>query len=298
MKSTDPSIKRYLNEVGRYPLLHPEEEIALGRRVERLAELQAKEHLDTEEEFEVIVCQRAKQVFINCNLRLVVNVAKKYQHLCKSLELVDLIQEGNIALIRAVEKYDTSRGYRFSTYCYWWIRQAMQRAIGTLDSTIRLPTSFHDAVLKINKAIESLTAELGRRPTSKEVAEKAGIDTEELAICLQRSQPVASLDVSTESSDSKVSMLETIEDKANVNTIESIEVDIMLEEMLFALENFLDDISKLVVIERNRQPPTPWKEIEKMTGIEKYRLQRIELESIKRCRLLIENQKNLGLDFQ
>lgn len=298
MRTTDPSIKRYLNEVGRYPLLRPEEEIALGRRVERLAELQSKDRLDTEEEFEVIVCQRAKQVFINCNLRLVVNVAKKYQHLCKSLELVDLIQEGNIALIRAVEKYDTSRGYRFSTYCYWWIRQAMQRAIGTLDSTIRLPTSFHDAILRINKAVESLTVELGRRPTSREIAEKAGIDTEELAICLQRSQPVVSLDVPTESSNSKISILETIEDKTNVNTIESVELDTMLEEMLFALENFLDDISKLVIAERNRQPPTPWKEIEKMTGIEKYRLQRIELESIKRCRLLIENQKNLGLDFQ
>lgn len=296
--SIDPSIKRYLNEVGRYPLLRPEEEIQLGRYVGRLAELESKEILNTAEEFEIIVCKKAKQKFINCNLRLVVNVAKKYQHLCKSLELIDLIQEGNIALIRAVEKYDSSRGYRFSTYCYWWIRQAMQRAIGAMDSSIRLPNSFHDVIFKINRAIEKLTKALGRRPSFKEIAEEVGMATEELVDALRRSQNVTSIDVPHDSSDSRLSIAETIEDAVNLNTIESLEVSTMLEELFFALENFLDDLARFVVTERNKPSPTTWKELEQATGLGKSQLQQIEVESIARCKMLIENQKILGIKLQ
>lgn len=301
MASTDPSIKRYLNEVGRYPLLRPEEEIELGRQVTRLNELEAQETLNTEEQIEVVICRKAKSQFINCNLRLVVNVAKKYQHLCNSLELMDLIQEGNLALIRAVEKFDSSRGYRFSTYCYWWIRQAMQRARGSMDSSIRLPNSFHELIGKINKTVENLTRSAGRRPSFTEIAQAMEMPVGELIATLHRSQSVVSLDMTVDSGqegDSKSSILENIEDCVNTNTIEGVEADAMLQELFFALENFLDDTSRYVVIERSRPTPAPWKELEASTGLSKASLQEIERESVARCKIMIENQKNLGLCFE
>lgn len=297
MSKTDPSTRRYLNEVGRYRLLLPEEEIELGRRVMRLIELEAKESLDTQERIEVILCKRAKQEFINCNLRLVVNVAKKYHHRCKTLELIDLIQEGNIALIRAVEKFDYTRGYKFSTYCYWWIRQAMQRAVNSMDSCIRLPNSFHDLIFKINRSVESLTKSLDRRPTFREVADDIGLTVDELTSALQRAQPATSLDYQSEGEEGKFSMVEHIEDHANVNTIENLEFSAMLEELFFALENYLDDVTKYVVIERSRPVPTPWKELQSATGMTRVQLQDIEMDGIATCKAMVEMQKNLGLRF-
>jgi RNA polymerase sigma factor (sigma-70 family) len=295
---TDPNIKRYLNEVGRYPLLRPEEEIELGRQVTRLNELEGRDDLNTYEQIEIVVCRKAKQKFINCNLRLVVNVAKKYQHLCKSLELIDLIQEGNIALIRAVEKFDFSRGYRFSTYCYWWIRQAMQRAIGSMDSPIRLPNSFHDVIFKINRSVELLTKELGRRPTFKEIADSVEMTVEVLVATLQKSQPVGSLDATVDTSESRVSIVDSIEDTVNVNTIENLEFSAMLEELFFALENYLDDLAKFILLERNKAAPTSWKDLEKATGIDRIQLQQIEEESVMRCKIMIQAQKEIGLNFE
>lgn len=299
-KSTDPTIKRYLNEVGRYPLLRPEEEIELGRQVMRLNELQDKENLNTQEQIEIILCRKAKQQFINCNLRLVVNVAKKYHHQCKTLELLDLIQEGNIALIRAVEKFDFTRGYRFSTYCYWWIRQAMQRAKGSMDSPIRLPNSFHEVIYKINRAVETLTRELGRRPTFKEIANLVEMSTEDLLIAIQRSQPLASLDSqssSREGQDEGGSIMDSIEDVLNLNTIEQVEFSTMLQELFFALENYIDDVARFVLLERSKPSPTTWKELERMTGLDKGKLRQIEESSIEQCKIMIQVQKSIGLNF-
>lgn len=301
MKQNDPSLKAYLNEVGRYPLLGADEELALGRLVQRLIELEEKldsgQVLGIEEEIELFKGQKAKKRFINSNLRLVVDIAKKYHYQCQSLELLDLIQEGNFALIRAVEKFDYTRGYRFSTYCYWWIRQAMQRAIGSLDSPIRLPTSFRDIVFKINKAVEKLSKELNRRPTAKELAEELGVSAEILDLANQRSQGVLSLDAQIECETSRVSIIDNIEDIVNLNTVESLEVDLMLEELFFALDNFLDDTARLVLAERSRPTPTPWKELEAATGFNRLKLKQIEKNAISKCKIMIETHKAMGLDF-
>jgi RNA polymerase sigma factor (sigma-70 family) len=294
---TDPSIKRYLNEIGRYPLLRPEEEIELGRRVARLNELETKESLDTSEQIEIVVCREAKLKFINCNLRLVVNIATKYHHMCKTLELIDLIQDGNLALIRAVEKFDFSRGYKFSTYCYWWIRQAMQRSVKLSDSSIRLPTSFHDLLGKINKAVEELTKLFNRRPTFKEIAEQVGISVEELIAALQRAQPPSSLDVRTEGEEGQFSIGDRMEDFVNINTVESLEFDMMLEELFFALENYLDDLTRYVVIERSRETPTTWKDLQDATGLSRHQLQEIEREGVAKCKATIEVQRTIGISF-
>ena len=302
MKQSDPSLKAYLNEVGRHPLLGADEELALGRLVQRLIELQEKldagQVLDIGEEMEVFRGEKAKKKFINSNLRLVVDIANKYHHQCQSLDLLDLIQEGNFALIRAVEKFDYTRGYRFSTYCYWWIRQAMQRAIGSLDSPIRLPTSFRDIVFRVNKAVERLSKELNRRPTAKELAEELGVSAEILDLANQRSQGVLSLDVQVECDTSRVSIIDNIEDAVNLNTLESLEDELMLQELFFALENFLDDTTRLILSERSRPTPTPWKELEVLTGFNRLKLKQIEKSAINKCRVMIETHRVMGLDFR
>lgn len=298
MAKTDPSIKSYLHEIGRYPLLRPEEEIELGRHVARLNELEEKEELDTSEQIEVVIGRKAKQKFINCNLRLVVNVATKYHHMCKTLELVDLIQDGNLALIRAVEKFDFSRGYKFSTYCYWWIRQAMQRSIKLTDSSVRLPGSFHDLLGRINKSVEHLTKILDRRPTFGEIAAEVGISTEELIMTLQRAQPPSSLDIKLEGEEGQFTAGDKIEDETNVNTIENIEFSTMLEELFFALENYLDDLTKYVIIERSRDTPTTWKELQQATGMSRVQLQEVEQRGIDTCRNALEAQRRIGLRFE
>lgn len=301
MSKTDPSIKRYLHEIGRFPLLRPEEEIRLGRLVARLIELeekQAEEELDGGEQIEVVLGRKAKQRFINANLRLVVNVATNYHHMCKTLELVDLIQDGNLALIRAVEKFDYTRGYKFSTYCYWWIRQAMQRSIKLSDSSVRLPTSFHELLGKINKAVEHLTKLHDRRPSFKEIAAEVGIPVEELIAALQRAQPPSSLDIHLEGEDGQFTLADKIEDDVNVNTIENLEFSTMLEELFFALENYLDDVTRYVVIERSRPRPTTWKELQGATGLGRLQLQEIEQSGIATCKNLLEVQRDMGIRFE
>jgi RNA polymerase sigma factor (sigma-70 family) len=301
VKQSDPSLRAYLNEVGRHPLLEADEELALGRLVQRLIELQEKldagQVLDIAEEMEVFRGEKAKKKFINSNLRLVVDIAKKYHHQCQSLDLLDLIQEGNFALIRAVEKFDHTRGYRFSTYCYWWIRQAMQRAIGSLDSPIRLPTSFRDIVFRANRAVEKLSKELNRRPTAKELAEELGVSAEILDLANQRSQGVLSLDAQVECDASRVSIIDNIEDAVNLNTVESLEDDLMLQELFFALENFLDDTTRLILSERSRPTPTPWKELEALTGFSRPKLKQIERNAVNKCKVMIETHRAMGLDF-
>jgi RNA polymerase primary sigma factor len=170
---TTDTLQLFLNEIGRHRLLTPDEEIELAKRIER-GDLAAKDRM------------------INANLRLVVSIAKKYQG--SELTLLDLIQEGILGLIRAVEKFDWRRGYRFSTYATWWIRQAVERGMDAKARTIKLPINLVRTQRKVARAENALALRLDRAPTDAEIAREADITVDELLALQDAARTVTSLD--------------------------------------------------------------------------------------------------------
>jgi RNA polymerase primary sigma factor len=171
--STTDALQLFLNEAGRYPLLTAQEEVELAKRIERGD-------------------KAAKDRMVNSNLRLVVSIAKKYQG--HGLSLLDLIQEGIIGLIRAVEKFDWRRGYKFSTYATWWIRQAVQRGVANKARTIRIPVHIVEREQRIARADRELTAKLERAPTDEELAKAAKLSVKQVREVREAARAVASLD--------------------------------------------------------------------------------------------------------
>ena len=180
MAVTNNSVTSYLKEIGRTPLLKSEEEVKLANRIQAMLPLLEKDPESLSPEEQKLICQgqAAKRKMTQANLRLVVSIAKKYQN--RGLSLLDLIQEGSIGLMRAAEKFDPSKGYKFSTYSYWWIRQAMTRAIANHARTIRLPIHITQDLNKIKKTNRQLSQKLGRKPTDSEVAEELDMEISKL----------------------------------------------------------------------------------------------------------------------
>jgi RNA polymerase primary sigma factor len=198
---TPDTVRQYLNEIGRYELLTAAEERTLGKAVkdgqkaaERLAKkdvkLGAKERRDLKEA--VRAGEVAKERMVNANLRLVVSIARRYDR--KELHLSDLIQEGNIGLMHAVDKYDFEKGFKFSTYATWWIRQSMTRAMADQGRNIRIPGHMMEIVNRIQRAERELTSELKRDPSPEEVAQRCDISLEKLFEIQQLTLSTASLD--------------------------------------------------------------------------------------------------------
>ncbi|BAU64690.1 RNA polymerase, sigma 70 subunit, RpoD subfamily [Stanieria sp. NIES-3757] len=174
------NIEIYLKQIGRIPLLNATQEIDLANQVQLMLPLLEKKQLTLEEQEIVRQGQWAKQQMTQANLRLVVSIAKKYQN--RGLSLLDLIQEGSLGLIRAIEKFDPDKGYKFSTYAYWWIRQAVTRAIANQSRAIRLPIHIIQDLNKIKKATRQLSQEFGRQPTEREIAREMKISLKKLRI--------------------------------------------------------------------------------------------------------------------
>ncbi|QLE45044.1 RpoD/SigA family RNA polymerase sigma factor (plasmid) [Nostoc sp. C052] len=205
-------VRIYLQEIGKYPLLKPDEEIAYARLVQEMIAIeQSKNELTQQLEREPTMTelantvektetqvrsalhlgQKAKQKMVTANLRLVVSVAKKYQN--RNLEFLDLIQEGAIGLQRGIEKFDPNRGYRLSTYAYWWISQAITRAIAEQSRTIRLPVHLTDILNKIKKVQRESFQKLGRHATAEEIAKSLNLSTDKLREYLAASRTAISL---------------------------------------------------------------------------------------------------------
>ena len=196
------SLSDFLGEIGRHELLTPEQELTLGREVQAMVALNERcqqaggngpecEYSSAEKK-RFKAGERAKNQMITANLRLVVNLAKRYQG--KGLDLLDLIQEGTLGLTRAVEKYDPKRGHRFSTYAYWWIRQGLNRALSTQSRTIRIPVNINEKLTKLRAAKSRLMQELGVHPSTNQIAIQMKIpleEVEELLACELRSITVS-----------------------------------------------------------------------------------------------------------
>ncbi|HID33528.1 MAG TPA: RNA polymerase sigma factor RpoD, partial [Anaerolineae bacterium] len=196
----DDSISLYLKEIGRVPLLTAAEEVELAKRMERgqLAQQRLEEGVEDPIEREYLLWvvrdgERAQEHLIKANSRLVVSVAKKY--VGRGVPFLDLIQEGNIGLIRAVNKFDYRRGYKFSTYATWWIRQAVTRAIADQGRTIRVPVHMYEQINRLTRTSRQLVQELGREPTTEEIAEALGVSPKKVEQVIRVSQRPLSLEM-------------------------------------------------------------------------------------------------------
>lgn len=210
---TEDSIRLYLQEIGRIRLLRADEEIELARKIADLLELervreQLCEHLERtpidaewadavdmalpEFRRRLHIGRRAKEKMVQSNLRLVVSIAKKYMN--RGLSFQDLIQEGSLGLIRAAEKFDHEKGYKFSTYATWWIRQAITRAIADQSRTIRLPVHLYETISRIKKTTKLLSQEMGRKPTEEEIATRMEMTIEKLRFIAKSAQLPISLE--------------------------------------------------------------------------------------------------------
>ncbi|TVQ42208.1 MAG: RNA polymerase sigma factor RpoD [Gloeocapsa sp. DLM2.Bin57] len=210
---TEDSIRIYLQEIGRIRLLRAEEEIELARKIADLLELEQQreklseelKRIPTEREWakavemelpafrrRMYLGRRAKEKMVQSNLRLVVSIAKKYMN--RGLSFQDLIQEGSLGLIRAAEKFDHEKGYKFSTYATWWIRQAITRAIADQSRTIRLPVHLYETISRIKKTTKILSQEMGRKPTEEEIATHMEMTIEKLRFIAKSAQLPISLE--------------------------------------------------------------------------------------------------------
>lgn len=207
---TEDSINMYLKEIGKVPLLNPEQELTLAKQIES-------------GDNTVIVDM------VEANLRLVVSVAKKYARY-SGMSMLDLIQEGNIGLLKAIERYDYHKGYKFSTYAIWWIRQSITRAIGDKSRTIRIPIHMKEIIRRVKKESKTFCSEYGREPTARELAEIIELPVSRIEEILKYCKDIISLDVPVNEEDS-TSLLDFISDDNTMDPAKGAE-DIMLKEQI------------------------------------------------------------------
>ncbi len=287
-RGNDP-ISWYLSTIGRVPLLTPAEEIELGNQVQammRLVEEDKGETYSDKENKTIRVGRRSKERMMKANLRLVVSVAKKYQG--KGLELLDLIQEGSLGLERAVEKFDPTRGYKFSTYAFWWIRQSMTRAIACQSRTIRLPVHLSERLTAIRKVSLDLAHKLGAMPSRKEIAEEMGMPIEELDSLLRQALTTSSLDAPVNGEEGRSFLGDLIADNSHAEPLEQVERGIH-QEQLGRWLTYLTEQERQVLELRfglEGEERHTLAEIGRMLDVSRERVRQVELKALRKLRHL------------
>ena len=248
------SVRAYLRDIGRIPLLEHEEEILLGRKVQRLmeikgieAELEVKSKDDLARVLDITVKdlkkqirdgEKAKEKMVTANLRLVVSVAKKYTK--RNMELLDIIQEGTVGLVRGVEKFDPSRGYKFSTYAYWWIRQGITRAIAEKSRAIRLPIHVTENLNKLKKAQRELSQLNGYLPTVAELAVELKLTEDEVKDLMCKARQPTSLEIKI-GENHDTALVDLLEDEGQIPS--------ELLEAAFIKQDIRSEIAKLPTLQ-------------------------------------------------
>ena len=291
-RSSDP-VSWYLATIGRIPLLTPAEEIELGNQVQAMMALTedgSREfedgELSTSQRRLLRIGRRAKERMMKANLRLVVSVAKKYQG--KGLELLDLIQEGSLGLERAVEKFDPTRGYKFSTYAFWWIRQSMTRAIACQSRTIRLPVHLSERLTTIRKVSLDLAHKLGAMPSRVEIAEAMDIPLDELDSLLRQALTTSSLDAPVNGEEGRSFLGDLIADSSLDEPLDIVEQRIHHEQLGRWLSHLSEQEQQVLRmrfgLEGNERHTLA--EIGRLMEVSRERVRQVELKALRKLRNL------------
>jgi RNA polymerase primary sigma factor len=268
---TVDSLQQLLDGIATTPLLSAEEEIALAKRIER-GDLAAKDHMT------------------RANLRLVVSIAKRYRN--QGLPFLDLIQEGSIGLVRAVEKFDWRRGFKFSTYATWWIRQAISRAIADKARTIRIPIHIDNVLKKLDGAQRKLEANGDRDPTVEEIAALAGVDPVEAGVILRASQALVSLDKPVGDDSDAAHFGELIPDETTETPFEAAAESMMHERLNEVLDNLPYRERRILELRYGigGEPGRTLDEVARMFGLTRERTRQLEETSLRKLATLAEAQ--------
>ncbi len=271
--NSDDSVRIYLQQIGKIPLLSAEEELEVAKKI-----------YETQSEI-------ARKVLINANLRLVVSIAKKY--IGRGLSFLDLIQEGNMGLIKATEKFDYTKGYKFSTYATWWIQQSITRAIADKARIIRLPIHLIESINKIKRATLDLTTELGRIPVKQEIADKMGISVSKLTSIIKSTQSTISIDTPTGQKDDSNKIIDYIIDESTAAPDSLVSQESMLDDIKGMLEQLSQKERDVLILRfglNNDGNKKTLDEIGSIYGVSRERIRQIENRAISKLKKLCKNK--------
>ena len=264
--NTSNAMKMYLKEIEEYPMLSAKEEVELAKAI-----------IDSSEE--------AKEKFINANYRLVVSIAKRYRK--ESVDMLDLIQAGNIGLIKAVEKYDYKKGFKFSTYATWWIKQSITRYIDDCENTIRIPVHLHQRINFVKRKKQELANVLQREPSMEELAEVFELEVDKVLDILKRDKNIVSLDTPIKE-DEDSSLVEFIPSDAHFGdvVIHEVEQNNLREKIDEVLTDLSDQEQQVLRMRFGLDDDTPktLEEIGKVFGVTRERIRQIEAKAIRKLR--------------
>lgn len=270
----DDSVRLYLREIGKIPLLTPEEEAELAQRI-------------------VKGDKKAKDKMVESNMRLVVSIAKRYGG--RGLDFLDLIQEGNTGLLRAVEKFDPDKGFKFSTYATWWVRQAITRAIADQARTIRIPVHMVETINKVLRTTRKLTSELNREPTNEEIAKALDMEPEKVDYVMRIKQDIASLDASVgrEGDDEDSVLGDFVEDEERDSPEESAANQILKEQLSEIIATLTDREQKIIRLRFGigGGRPHTLEEVGNEFDVTRERIRQIEAKALSKLRKNKETRK-------
>ena len=264
---SDDSVRMYLRDIGKIPLLNAEEELALAQKV-------------------VAGDKRAKDKMAEANMRLVVSIAKRYSG--RGLDFLDLIQEGNTGLLRAVEKFDPDKGFKFSTYATWWIRQAITRAIADQARTIRIPVHMVETINKLLRTQRRMTQEFNREPTIEELAKELEMEPEKVEYVMKIKQDITSLDagVGRDGEEEDSVLADFIEDEDGARPEDSAAVQLLIEQMQAILSTVSEREQKIIKMRFGLEGSKSHtlEEVGQEFGVTRERIRQIEAKTLAKLR--------------